>query len=330
MCNHEMMNKRYIIILGLSCYLCCSCSIPIWFINFSTEEQPRLKDKAQNYVLNLSGHGVGIDMSKHATLEQLNCFSEKPLLDIRKVMITHQGNPVPFKVKTYNEDGKRKRVKSTMVLPEHHLLHLYLKTPTQVKDGDEICITEADFPFQGDTLSFKSFYKNTNRFHHLLPYHRIKEVVCNDDEGQAVAEVLLQFTHEANRFRLYVKGVATKDEYTHISFKRVKSIEKALRKKDKDVIYMIQDTIQYGLSSNDLRLYDYESFCKGKDFHQICNMNSLYGFQSEFLIIPEKKRDLNEDDQLIILPGNLLIYHGKPLITEPIRFDLYPKHDAEK
>ena len=63
---------------------------------------------------------------------------------------------------------------------------------------------------------------------------------------------------------------------------------------------------------------------------RICSQSSNRGFLSDFLIIPEKKRNLNEDDQLIILPSNLLIYHGKPLITKPIRFDLYPKHDAEK
>ena len=329
MCNYEMINNRHFILLALFCYLCCSCSFPIWFINFNTEEQPHLSDNTHNYVLDISGHGIGY-MPKHASLEQLNCFSGKSLLDIRKVMITHQGNPISFKVKTYNEFGKRKRVKSTMILSEHHLLHLYLKTPIQVKDSDEICITEADFPFQGDTLSFKTFYRTHTRSQYLLPYHRINEVVCNDDEGKAVVEVSLQFTHKTNRFCLYVNGVATKNEYTRIPIKRAKSIEKALRKKDKDVIYLIQDTIRFELSSNDLRLYDYESFCKGKDFHQICNQNSQIGFLSDFLIIPEKKRNLNEDDQLIILPSNLLIYHGKPLITKPIRFDLYPKHDAEK
>ena len=317
--------KRHIITLAFFCYMFCSCSFPIWFINFSTEEQPRLRDQNHHHVLDLSGYGIGMDMSKRAMLEQLNFFSGKPLLDIRKVMITHQGNPVSFKVETYNEVGKRKRVKSTMILPEHHLLHLYLKTPSKMKDGDEICITEADFPHQGDTLSFKAIYKSQNRSQYLYPYHRINKVVCNDDEGNPVAEISLQFTHKPNLFRLYARGVATKNEYTHIPIKRVESIEKALRKKDKDVIYMIQDQFRFELSSTDLRLYDYESFCRGID-----SQAGLHVFQSVFLILPEKKRELNKDDQLVIMPGDLLIYHGKPVITKPIRLSLYPKHEGEK
>ena len=96
---------------------------------------------------------------------------------------------------------------------------------------------------------------------------------------------------------------------------------------------MIGDTVRYELSSNDLKLYDYDSFCRGKDIHQIRNRyDAFFGsyYPANFLIVSDKNRELTEDDQLIILPGNLLIYHGKPLITEPIRLSLCPKHDGEK
>ncbi len=88
---------------------------------------------------------------------------------------------------------------------------------------------------------------------------------------------------------------------------------------------MIQDQFRFELSSTDLQLYDYESFCKGID-----SQVGLHVFQSVFLILPEIKRDLNNDDQLVIMPGNLLIYHGKPVITKPIRLSLYPKHEDKK
>jgi hypothetical protein len=278
--------------------------------------------------MNLSGDGIGINMPKHAKITQLDCFSGKALLDTRKVMITHQGNPVPFKIKAYNEHGKKKRVKTTMVLPEHHLLYLHLKTDTQVKDSDEICITETDFPSQGDTLTFKTLYTTHSRWEYFSPYHITNEATSCDDEGLPIVEESLQFTRVVNRYRLYFKGV-----YTGIPVKRAKSLEKSLRKKDKDVIYLIGDTVRYELSSSDLRLYDYSSFCKGKDLYQIRNRyNAFFGinYPAEFLIVPDKNRELTEDDQLIILPGNLLIYHGKPLITEPIRLSLCLKHEGEK
>lgn len=324
----EMMKNRHYVTSTLFCLLFSSCSFSYWFIEFDTTEQHRLKDGDQNYVLNLSGSGIGINMPKHANLTQLDCFSGKPLLDVRKIMITHQGNPVPFKIKAYNEHGKKKRVKTTMVLPEHHLLYLRLKTDTQVKDSDEICITEADFPFEGDTLSFKTLYRTHSRWEYISPYLIKNDTTICDDKGLPIVEESLQFSRVVNRYRLYFKGV-----YSGIPVKRAKSLEKALRKKDKDVIYLIGDTVRYELSSSDLQLYDYDSFCKGKDIHQIRNRyDAFFGsyYPAYFLIVSDKNRELTEDDQLIILPGNLLIYHGKPLITEPIRLSLCPKHDGEK
>ena len=326
-----MMKKRHFITLALFCYLCTSCVLPWWFLNFDTKEQPRLKDGEHNFVMNLSCRGTGIDMSKKATLTQLNCFSSNPLLDIRKIMITHEGNPVSFKVKTYNEHGKWKRVKSTMVLPEHHLLYLYLKTATQVKDNDEICITEADFPYQGDTLSFKTSYRTHSRADYRHFYNS-SIVTCCDDEGHPIVDICLQFGFITNKYSFDFRGITKQNEYTGIPVKRAKSIEKALKKRNKDVIYMIKDSLRYELSSSDLELYDYDSFCKGKDVRQIRNTYDIFfGFYpANFVIVPDKKRELTEDDQLILLPGNLLIYHGKPLITEPIHLSLCPKHEGEK